>query len=166
MAEILKAESYTSVMKTSHEDVYTLFIEAESQGGVALNLLGDGASVGAYNLHVAENLYTLTIQPPTGFKGDSAAFLGTSTKDPQWNFLGAPTVQLVYPDSSITGDVVVPQICAMDFVNINNGEPNIPIIRFAFFKRTGTVTPVLTSVPAPLGSKIHITVHYTTSKNK
>jgi len=169
MAEILKAESYTSVMKTSHQDVYTLFIEAEvvSENEVdVVRLLGDGASVGAYNLHVAENIYTLTFQPPTGFIGFPLYISGLAPVNPEWNFLGAPTIQLVYPDAEVAGEVVVPQICAMNFVDMGNGLTSLPYIRFAFLKRTGTETPVLTPVQAPLGSKIHVTMHYTTSKNK
>lgn len=174
MAEILKAESYTSVMKTAHEDVYTLFIEAEvvSENEVGVvRLLGDGASVGAYSLSLANSIYTLTFNPPTGFRGEFVNEQGLLPVDPHWNFLGAPTVALVYPDAEVTGDVVIPQILEMNFVQSNDlpyvSQPvALPYIRFIFWKRTGTVTPVLSAVTAPVGSKIQVTMHYTTSDKK
>ena len=173
MAEILKAESYTSVMKTAHEDVYTLFIEAETAGGIAgsTNLLGDGASVGAYSLSFANNIYTLTFNPPTGFRGDNKSEQGSLPVNPKWSFLGAPTIALVDPDAVDAGNAVVPQILEMNF-HLSNDLPYVsqsvalPYISFVFWKRTGTETPVLESIVAPLGSKIQVTMHYTTSDKK
>jgi hypothetical protein len=174
MAEILKAESYTSVMKTAHEDVYTLFIEAEvvdENGQDVIRVLGDGASVGAYSLSVQGNIYTLVFNPPAGFRGEYVEEQELLPVDPKWSFLGAPTVALVYPDAEIGGGVVVPQILEMNF-NLSNELPYVsqsvalPYINFIFWKRTGTVTPVLSSVLAPIGSKIQVTMHYTTSDKK
>lgn len=166
MAEILKAESYTSVMKTAHEDVYTLFIEAEvvSDGGEGsvINVLGDGASVGAYNLSVASDIYTLTFQSPAGFHGVREYFNTNLPIYPHWSFLGAPTIQLVYPDAEVAGLVAIPQICDMNIHQFGV----LPYISFAFLKRTGTEVPVLEAVTAPIGSKIQITFHYTTSDKK
>ena len=166
MAEILKAESYTSVMKTAHQDVYTLFIEAEvvsdGEEGSVINILGDGASVGAYNLSVASDIYTLSFQSPAGFHGKYVSYNTNLPIYPHRSFLGAPTIQLVYPDAEVTGLVAVPQICDMNFHQFGV----LPYITFAFLKRTGTETPVLSAVTAPVGSKIQITFHYTTSDKK
>lgn len=175
MAEILKAESYTSVMKTSHEDVYTLFIEAEvvsdGEEGSVVNILGDGASVGAYSLSLANSIYTLVFNPPTGFRGEYVEEQGNLPVDPHWNFLGAPTIALVDPNAVDAGNAVVPQILEMNFAQSNDlpyvSQPvALPYISFIFWRRTGTVTPVLESIEAPVGSKIQVTMHYTTSDKK
>ena len=171
MAEILKAESYTSVMKTAHEDVYTLFIEAEvvsdGEEGSVINVLGDGASVGAYNLSFANNIYTLTFIPPTGFLGQYSEAQGNLPFDPEWNFLGAPTIQLVDPDAVDPGTAVTTLLCDMDFHPYDGSSfITLPYIRFGFLKRTGTETPVTEVVIAPVGSKIQVTMHYTTSDKK
>jgi len=166
MAEILKAESYTAVMKSAKEEVYTLFakINVIGDGGEVTLDLSEGASVGAYEIRVDGLIYRLTLIPPVGFRQseqDNPSSGGLGGFNVFWSFLGAPAIVCNLSESAglVNGDAIITQVIALNF----DAEKR-PYVEFGFVKRDDS--NVYSAVVPPENSQILVTLHYTTTDKK
>jgi len=166
MAEILKAESFTAVMKSAKEEVYTLFAKinvTDNSGNVALDL-SEGASVGAYEISVDATKYRLTLIPPVGFRQytqNNPASGGLGGFNVFWSFLGAPAIVCNFAESAglVDGDAIITQV-----IDFNFDAEKRPYVEFGFVRRSNTNT--YTAVNPPEDSQILVTLHYTTTDKK